>query len=361
MAANISTGTYISDGLRTGPEFNTSAYTNNGRGVLLSTQNSYNIYTSAPNPVGGFTTENNVVAATTVAGAGYLTLRGDNYVTFLTTGDNGLPLLQLDQPRVISVTCAVANPTPGTRVTIFGYDAYLFPMQHTYVLNANQGKYPTFNFPGGAGSPTMTFPGNANNTGAKAFYQITGVYVSAQLPGGGTISVGANDAFGLPYVINGFNFNNAGTINSSGFASSGVISSIQWGIQQVDNTHPIIPTGNLTPRIFGSTLDTIGFLAAADATFPATATSGDVRGFYAPATPSAIRFAVLNTPPIIDSTNLIFTYFIAGSDNSINQQASAQENYMLANNVTSPQGVPVRPLTLADTYGNPQFYTGNPS
>lgn len=375
MAANISTGTYISDGLRTGPEFNTSAYTNNGRGVLLSTQNSYNIYTSAPNPVGGFTVENNVVATTGGGGvnAGPLVLRGDNYVTFLTTGGNGLPLLQLDQPRVITVTTVGGAIPAGARVTIFGYDAYLFPMQHTYILNANAGKYPTFGFLGGANIPTMSFPGNANNTGAKAFYQVTGVNLSANFPAGNTISLGAADAFGLPYVINGFNLNNGvgaatGPYNSSGTNSSGVISSIQWGVQPivapiVGNANAIRTIGNLTTRTIGGQLDTVGYLAASDTTFPATATSGDVRGFYAlpNATPSCIQFAVANTPPIINSTNLIFTYFIAGSDNSINQQASAQENYMLANNVTSPQGVPVPPLTIAETYGNPQFYTGNPS
>jgi len=365
MSTNLSLGTYVSDGVRTGPDFNNSKFANNGKGVLLSSQVSYNIYCSAPNPTGGRNTTNNVVDTTTVAGAGYLTLFADNYVTFLTRGPDGFPLLQLDQPRVISVTTATANPTAGTRVTIMGNDSLGSPMQHTYILTATQGTYPTFNFPGGAASPTMTFPGNALgniiNTGAKAFWQITKVYISAALPGGGTISLGAADAFGLPYVIKGFNnVSTAGVIASSG-KSCGVISSVQWGIQSgADNAQPIDPVGDLTVRGAGDALDTFGFLFAADKR-TATATTGDVRGFYAPETAAATQFTAVNTKPILDATNLVFTYFVAGADASINQQANNQQNYMQSNHVNSPQGIPVAPTRPENLVGVPEFYTGLPS
>jgi hypothetical protein len=362
MSTNLSLGTYVSDGVRTGPDFNNSKFANNGKGVLLSSQTSYNIYCSAPNPTGGRNTTNNVVDTTTIAAAGYLTLFADNYVTFLTRGPDGFPILQLDQPRVITVTTAVANPTPGTRVTIMGNDKLGSPMQHTYILTATQGIYPTFNFPGGADIPTMTFPGNGVgniiNTATKAFYQITKVYISAGIGGGGTISLGAADAFGLPYVIKGNNniINTGEVVN----ASCGVVSSIQWGRQTGNNAQPIIIDSNMTTRAFGEQLDTKGFLFTADKR-TATATTGDVRGFYAPDTAAATQFTAVNTKPILDATNLVFTYFVAGADASINQQANDQQNYMQSNHVNSPQGIPVKPTRPENLVGVPEFYTGLPS
>lgn len=363
MANNLSLGTYISDGVRVGPDFKSNEFTNFGKGVLLNAQHSYDILCSAPNP-NGYTVKDNVVRSTTVDTAGFLPLRGDNYVTFLTIGPDGLPLLQLDQPRVISVTTSVADPTLGTRVTIFGYDKYLFPMQHTYVLTTVQGTYPTFAFPGGEDTANMEFPGNVEgnfyNTNTKAFYQITKIYISAALPDEGEISVGAADAFGLPYVINGTNnINEDGTVNSAG-QNCGTITSIQWGFQVVDNTHEIIKAGNLTTRAPGDPLDTIGYLSVADFSIP-NAHSGDVRGFYAPPTPSVLRFTELDTPPILDATNLIFTYFVQGADVSIDQQSNDQTNYMLSHHVNSPQGLRVSPLSPEKLWGLRQFYTGQPS
>lgn len=324
MASNIPLGTYVSDGVRTGPLYNgqlpqgfvsdnngvitSSSGDIYGPGILLSSQNTWNITPAEPNGVAGFTTLNNLVAATAVPVARDLPLLGDNSVTYLNNG-----VVQFDWPRVVTVTITGGVPVAGGRVTIFGTDWYGFPLQHTYVLTANSPvTYPTITQSNVA--PVVNIP-------AKTFYTVNRVYIDGAIPG--LISLGCADAFGLPYAINTF----------------GDITSIGWGLFSDMTVTPIA----------GSTVRPIGPFVFADATFPSTGTSGDVRGFYVPSTAAN------------GALNLRFTYYVRGADTWINQVANRQQLYMQQTGLPLPQGVPVAPLTLTDLKGVPQFYTGSPS
>lgn len=333
MTLTISQGTHFSDGVRSGPRYSPQLYTTYGYGVLHSTQYTYNITPSPPGTAEGNTILNNVVATTTSGGvpvAGYLTLRGDNASTYYMTGPNGFPLIQFDWPRVPTVTISGANATANTHVTIFGNDVYGYPMQMTYIVQAQQ-TYPTVT-PGELGG-SISVP-------AKSFYNVTGVYVNAALPTGCFISVGASDIFGLPYLV----------------TSPGVISSISWGAQTVEGGL-ILPISELTLLTFDLPITTRGVFIRADLTNPATAISGDVRGLYAPSSPSAAQIV---SGTAINWKNLVFTYYVAGMDTWINQVAAQQIEYQQQTGLP-PQGIPISPLMASDAYGVPQFYTGSPS
>lgn len=396
---DIALGTHFSDGIRSGPiwDIDTSGGINSGGilnkygpGVLHSVQHSYNIKASPPNTAGGFTGLNNIVASVTnIAANTYLTLRGDaalqtftlangntvrQYVgcTFYKIDKNGLPVVQLDWPKVPSVTITGANLAAPTRVTIFGYDYLGFFMQHTYVVQ-NIGTYPTVT----AGATDtednfIRYPATAGGAllPAKAFSKITGVHVNGAINGGASISIGASaastyatnpniDIFGLPFVIKG----QQPLLGSS--HSCGVITSIQWGEKTgVVVTDPVEPTSELTVRGPGVPLTVKGAFVPADLTNPATALTGDVRGLYAPSLPTASQTDGIFPPAgpqIIDWTNLIFTAYVSGEDTWINQVANDQQEFMTQNPTLAPQGANVAPLSPADAFGRPQFYTGSPS
>jgi len=364
VKSGVSLGTYVADGVRSGPQYSnlfsgqipniynvitSNNYSNYGPGILFSPINTYNIK-PAPGLLGtAYNNTANVVAVTAAAAVpngGYLTLTRDNSSTFLTVGPNGGPLLQLDVPRVITAT-VTAGATVGSRVTIFGYDYYNYPMQQTYILAAGALTYPTITQGAGAvdgaifnNNPLVLNPLPGN----KAFYQITGVYFQGQMNGGGSISLGAADVFGLPYVVR----------------SKGVISSIAWGSQTVaapnyPNPNTITPINELTARVIGNPLSTVGIFVPADLTNPATQYSGDPRGLYAPSTAASTQ--VINGVTV-DAKNLLFTSYIAGADTRVNQINADQVAYMQANNAATPLGVPIAPLNVTNLYGVPQFYTG---
>lgn len=396
---NIALGTHFSDGLRSGPIYgvdssgsiNTGgAFNKYGPGVLHSVQHSYNIKASPANTGGGYTGLDNIVESRTgIAANTYLTLRGDaalniftlangttirQYVgcTYYTIGTNGLPLVQLDWPKVPSVTITGANLAGPTRVTLFGYDFYGVPLQHTYVVQ-NIGTYPTVTAGATVADDNLIRdPATAGGAvrPAKAFYQITGVFVNGAIDGGASISVGASaastyvgnpiiDIFGIPYVVKG----SPPTIGVN--SSCGVITSIQWGIKRAGGpTDPIDPITEITTRGPGLPLTTFGSFVPADLTNPATAITGDVRGLYAPSLPTATQtdgVAPPAGPEIIDWTNLIFTAYISGEDTWINQLADDQQEFMTNNPTLAPRGANVVPLAPANAYGLPQFYTGQPS
>ncbi len=325
MAGNISFGTYVTDGLRSGPLYSGpvplqytpanpqlkltySSYQQYGPGVLYSPISTYNI-TPQPGAV------DNVVATTAngaVPAATYLQIRGDNIATRYFGGAS--PYVQFDWPRVVSVTIAGATATPGTRVTIFGYDWYNNPMQHTYIVNA-VGTYPAVDT--NDGFLFLSVP-------AKAFYSVTGAYVNSGLPAGCTISLGVMNVFGLPYLINNF----------------GDTLGIGWG----DNSD--ITSAQQSVYGQGSVLNPLGLFAGADKTLPSSET-GDVRGLYSP-----------SGVPNGDAT-LRFTYYVQGADQWLNQVANAQQEGLQNN--TPVTGVEIEPLSPAVLYGFPQFYTGNPS
>lgn len=334
-STNIPLGTYVQDGVRSGPFYTgqlsgfvadtngvltSSSHDTYGPGVLFSPMATYDIVPFQFNPAGGFTSLNNVVAVknnAAVPAAGYLPLRADGYVTTAIINADGTQGLQLDWPRVITVTVATANATAGTRVTVFGTDFYGMPMQHTYVIEA-QGNYPTVN----AGPPiVLTVPG-------KAFFTVTKVYISAAIPaaGGCTVSLGASNIFGLPYYAKDI----------------GAVAAVGWG-----------GASELCVVAEGDPLTTLGVLVGGAgnaspnaALVPATAITGDVRGLYGPSSiPDGVK-------------NLTFTYYVRGGNTFLNQAASM--NWPQYNAVTAVPGV-VPPLNPTNLYGVPQFYTGVPS
>lgn len=211
MASNIPLGTFLEDGVRTGPlysgqvpstllpfnptlDLSYSSYSSYGPGALLSTQNTWNI---TPEPTGNA----NVVARTNaIADINHLVLTGDNVATKLISQSNTPTYTQFDWPRVPTVTISSNNLTSPLRVTIFGFDWYGNPLQHTYVVQ-NIGVYPT----------------NANgalSVPSKAFYSVSQVSISGALTNGAFISIGASDIFGLPFLVNNF-----GDITSIGWAN----------------------------------------------------------------------------------------------------------------------------------------------
>lgn len=357
--SNISLGTHFSDGVRVGPIFNdsttdinnvniTTDYASYGYGILLSPQNSYDIKPAPASFAAGYTILNNLVATTTNGGAaGNLTLRGDNFSTFVQTGSNGLPLVQFDWPRVVTVTISGADATVGTKVTIFGTDKYNFPMQHTYTVQAQE-TYPAVVQGAGAVAGTISLP-------TKAFYTVNRVFISAALPAGCSIALGASDIFGLPFAV----------------YSSAQITQLQWGTQTNaanPNANPIVPVSELTTRVVGEPLTTVGIFVPADKTTP-SATSGDVRGLYVVSSPAGAQYNGANPNVPIDWKNLIFTAYTYGSSTVIDQIAEAQEDYAqfsgnrtpLSTNYSATQGVPVARLVQTDLQGRQQFYTGQPS
>lgn len=324
MSINVPLGTYVSDGLRSGPFYSgqlphgfvanndgiitSGSHSQYGPGVLYSPQNTYNITPASPQGA-GVDIENNLVAKTAVGavpGAMDLTLRGDNSVTFQNAG-----VVQFDWPRVVTVRISDANATKDTRVTIFGEDWYGMPMQHTYVLDDAPAIYPVIDI----NAHTVSIP-------TKAFYRVNRVHISAALPGNCAISLGAADAFGLPYAVPAFD-----------------MTAVRWGAASEFTT-----AGGA-----GAQFILNGAFVPADVTPTATAETGDVRGFYAPSVAAnGVR-------------SLSFTSVIPGANVWTNQVANMQQLYMQRTGSPTPQGVPVAPLTPAALYGVPQFYTGLPS
>lgn len=330
MATNLPLGTYVQDGLRSGPfytgqvpasllTFNPtevlsySSYNTYGPGVLYSPQNTWNIIPNITTGA-GFTILNNLVANTVQAdltAAAYLTLRGDNNVTAYIGG--AIPYVQFDWPRIVTVTLTGTNALNAQRrVTIFGYDWYGIPLQHTYLVQA-LGTYPVITLGDGA---NLSVP-------AKAFYTVTAVYINGGITNAANdaaISLGAADVFGLPYVAN-----DRGNITSVGWAA----------------------TSEETVFTLGSNLTFLGIFVGADLTSPPTSITGDVRGLYGTSTAAN------------GASRLRFTYYVSGADMWTNQVANAQ-SLATANNQTVV-GVAASSLTAADLYGFPQYYTGSPS
>lgn len=217
MASNIPLGTFVEDGVRTGPlysgeipngsginsllPFNPtevlsySSYSAYGPGVLLSTQNTWNITPATTSNV-------NVVARTNaIADINNLVLTGDNVATKLISQSNVPTHTQFDWPRVPTVTISTNNLNAPLRVTVFGFDWYGFPLQHTYVVQ-NVGTYPNIS------EGSLSVP-------SKAFYSVSQVSISGALTNGAFISLGASDVFGLPFLVN-----NVGDITSIGWGNS---------------------------------------------------------------------------------------------------------------------------------------------
>lgn len=135
---------------------------------------------------------------------------------------DGSTVLQLDVPRAISLTSA--GNDSGVNFTITGFDLYGQPM-------------------------TQTLAGpNANTVvTTKAFFQVAQIAVNGAV--GQQVSAGVSDVFGLPVIVS-----DAGYIDRVGWANALAADA--------------------------------GTFVAADATSPATAATGDVRGTYKPTSAS---------------------------------------------------------------------------
>ncbi len=162
---------------------------------------------------------NNIATSQTPAAAGAVTLTVGTSVTSIVRS-NGVTVLQLDCPRAVSVT----QVTAGTAVTVTfsGYDYY-----------------------GQAMTQAVTSVPAGVAVSLKAFYQISGVTVSAATVT--AITIGTSDVLGIPIrVIDG-----------------GYLVDLGWA---------------------GSIATDAGTFVASDTTAIATSTTGDVRGTYKPST-----------------------------------------------------------------------------
>lgn len=372
MSINRPLGTYVTDGIRTGPFY--PSHSKYGPGILNSPLNTYSIVPNASAP-------GNVAMQQMVPTPGYIPLKEDGTSTFLKTDPTGKPYLQLDWPRVIGVRILGVNLTTSINVTIFGTDYYGFPLQHTYNVQ-NMGFYPgvTDNFAYNIDIPS------------KAFYTVTGVYFNGTTNVGASVAIEATTIFGLPYSLNeysdiiDFTWNDENMWNQFGVAVLGpamppatgsvakVLTPAFGGIggilpflsySTIIGTPGFLSIGNLGPRIgfnitSTSATDTsvVNWMlldggtdllrSAADAG-PPSAASGDVRGlFQLPSTgeswgqpPDGIRRAVI-------------TSYVYGADQFQNQLAAAGQPQGTAGSTTPF-------LNRADLYGLPQYYTGVPA
>lgn len=130
----------------------------------------------------------------------------------------GVTRYQLDCPRAISLTST--GDISAVNFTITGYDVY-----------------------GQAMSQTRAGPNNNTVNTTKAFYQVVSITASGAV--GTNTSVGTSDIFGIPVAV----------------ADAGYIIKSAWNNTLAQDA---------------------GTFVAADATTPATAATGDVRGTYKP-------------------------------------------------------------------------------
>jgi len=159
----------------------------------------------------------NIAAATVWTSA--VTLTAGTGVTSTTTAA-GTTVLQVDVPRVVTVTTGAGSPTTRN-VTVSGFDIYSQAMSEVIAT--------------GAVASTTT-------AGKKAFYQISSITISGSPVV--TVSVGTGDVFGSPVR----------------FTNLGYLSRVGW-----DNT-----------------LAENAATAVSAVTTTASTTTGDVRGTVAP-------------------------------------------------------------------------------
>jgi hypothetical protein len=185
-----------------------------------------------------------LAASQTPAGAGNLTLTAGTGVTTKTIG--GISYLILDGGIGHCVTVTTAGDEHTVNMTVTGIDMY-------YQIQTQ----------------TQALPSSAT-TGAtlKAFAGVSSVSVSGATAG--AITIGFNDTMGLPYVV----------------GDKTLVTRVAWNNTLAQDT---------------------GTLTVADATSPATASTGDVRGTYVPSSGAAdgskrLTFCAFMVNPDKDST-----------------------------------------------------------
>ena len=164
-------------------------------------------------------TKGNANIAAASVWTGTVTLTAGTGVTS-TTNAAGTAVLQLDVPRVVTVTTGAGTPTTRN-VTVSGFDIYGQAMSEVIAT--------------GTVASTTT-------AGKKAFYQISSVTISGSPVV--TVSVGTGDVFGCPVR----------------FANKGYLSRVGWNNVLAEDAATVV---------------------VADAT-TATTSTGDVRGTVAP-------------------------------------------------------------------------------
>lgn len=415
---NVPKGTAVSDGYRIAPKFSTlstttpnssgqlyskSSFNNYGPGMLVSPDITWN-FTPYPTTLG------NLRAAAAVTGNSWLTLTGDNgAATRIGTTNVGMfppgaPnefYIQLDWPRVPSVTVAGADLAANVNVTFFGFDFYDNPLQHTYVVR-NQGTYP------GAINNGVTQAG-------KAFYKITAIRFNGATAVGGTISCQVSNTFGLPFKLKTYS-----DVKRWGWADSDMLS--QGGKAKLNNgvapafltpiAHSLTtvdpdPLGNTYPQILvahtgalpdvaalgvpyvadivagsysvggsiefrssSATDDSVlswtvpnggkFLMAMGDNTAP-SATTGDVRGLIELPFVAGTNTAEYYTLPVDGNRKCIFSYYCEGFDEWLTIQNAGQQPQQNGVPYTFPDGTTnniVPPNLAEDMYGLPQYYTG---
>jgi hypothetical protein len=178
----------------------------------------------------------------------------------------------LDYPRVITATLSAVDIGANVNLNIFGTDWYGNQMQQKYLIanNAASATTPVI-------LPTANLlPNGSLSQQAKAFYTITRIAVSGAIGNGVTISIGAADMFGLPYLLQNF----------------GDVINIGWTTCLNPNGLPTttgeMTSSSTTAYTIRNPLCALGTLIAADQTPPTDAngaptntyiagTTGDVR------------------------------------------------------------------------------------
>lgn len=408
---NLSLGTYVTDGYRTGPQY--PGVKNPYNGVTIQNGEVLANYPSASNtntnpfavldfnkygpgtlmsPVATFATYpfatapgTIVTAAPVTVGVGtswsYLTLVSPpspplpNGTVVNATTPNGVPYIQLDWPRTITVTVSVAAMVAPAKVTIFGTDFYGNKMQHTYEGVQAVGTY-----------------GLRLDRANKAFYTVTAVACTQNTGVGGLLSVQPSNTFGLPFVLKSsddlikWGWNSNDMLNQFGVSGALAGGTVTVTTPAVTTTSMILTSrqamvgaeGHLSIGVItaatdttlpsftilssGAETSTIGWsivnggqnlIVPADTTIPAVGNSfitGDPRGlFQLPESGSPWGASPNGT---IEN---VFTYYVEGSDQTNNQLAAGLRPFSNTQGTTYPY------LNFTNLYGLPQYYTGVPA
>lgn len=231
-----SMGTELDDGLRTGAVKNPQYTLNAGiLNVCIADPNLNGPLNNNPVTIPVATTIDNLFAANTLANAGYVTLapaNGSHIVTITnynsaSTSFQGATVYDLGIDRVIGISCS-AN-TAAFNATFYGFDRYNNPVGETRA------------FAGGANAGTVI--------SQKAYRYLYRLYIDA-----GTAN---NISVGTFATLDG----------------NGAVNGDTFGLPFATATFDTIPSA-----FFNQALLTNAAFTAADATSPATATTGDVRG-----------------------------------------------------------------------------------
>lgn len=232
----VTLGTYISDGLRTGPVLPGQVYSQNyttegpnsvtptgdtkvrnygryGNSILLSPDNTYSIvpFNGANGVPNIFALQTGSIAAGTFFPLSAGTANNNPASQLVNSPTTKQNYIQFDYPRVPGVIVTYTGgttPAPSlenVRIVFKGTDGYGFPIAHQYTLTdtANGGgiMYPlTYNSP--VNNDIVADSGTwACNV--KAFDTITSVQILDELPEDYTLLGVATNMFGLPYKCKG--------------------------------------------------------------------------------------------------------------------------------------------------------------